>query len=289
MKDNRFKLTGLIAVALLAVGVGLGYASQRFHASSASGHGAGGKATSENRLGLDIDLLLSNVVTRWQQVDGLTADIQWQVQLLGQNLQGIGEYTQTGRGASQRHGVILKGTDPEAPLFFQQAMLASESVVWSQWKTSVEESATMVRLSNLAQTHQGMPRAGIAHLIWRMQQNYKFTSVEQVVQGERQLLLVRGTKKEDAHHQVHLLPFLSEQANGISLLLDAASGFPHRIQWESIESAQRTPLVTVDLIRVRSGVSPNGDLLSPTTIVPDATDQTEAYRMAVMAGAGGRY
>ena len=288
MKDNRFKLTALIAVALLAVGVGLGYASQQFRDSNASGVGAGGSAA-DNRLGLDIELLLDNVVTRWQQVDGLTADVSWEVHLFEHTLKGIGEYTQTGRGTSQRHGVILQSTDVHAPMFFQQAVLASESVVWTQWKTSVEESASMVRLNDLAQTHQGMPRAGIAHLVWRMQQSYTFTSIEKVVQGQRQLLLVRGTKKVDPNNQVPLLPFLDKQVEGASLLLDAASGFPHRIQWESIEHDQRKPIVTVDLIRVRSGVSANGQLLSPTTIVPDATDQTEAYRMAVMSGAGGHH
>lgn len=289
MKDNRFKLTALIAVALLAVGVGLGYASQRFHGSNASEIGAGGSATSNGPLGLDIDLLLNNVVTRWQQVDGLTADVSWQVHLFNHTLQGTGEYTQSGRGPAQRHGIILQGTDPAAPVFFQQAMLASESVVWTQWKSSVEESASMVRLDDLAHAHPQMPRAGIAHLIWRMQQSYTFTSIEQVVQGQRQLLLVRGTKKGDASNEAALLPFLNEQANGASLLLDAASGFPHRIQWESVEPTQRKPLVTVDLIRVRGGVSHNSDLLSPKTIVPDATDQTEAYQMAVMSGAGGHY
>ncbi|PQO29210.1 hypothetical protein C5Y96_15805 [Blastopirellula marina] len=289
MKDNRFKLTGLIAVALLAVGVGLGYAAQHFHDSNASGLGAGGSAASENRLGLDIDLLLSNVVARWKQVDGLTADINWQVHLFDHTLQGVGEYTQSGRGSSQRHGIILKGADPAAPMFFQQAVLASESVVWTQWKTSVDESASMVRLNDLAQANQEMPRAGIAHLIWRLQQSYAFTSIEHVVQGERQLLLVRGTKKVDAQNNAELLPFIYEQANGASLLLDAASGFPHRIQWESVGHKQRKPLVTIDLIHVRNGVSPNSDLLSPTTIVPDAIDQTEAYQMAVMSGAGGHY
>lgn len=289
MKDNRFKLTGLFAVALLAIGVGLGYASQRFHDSNASGIGAGGQAASENKLGLDINLLLDNVVARWQQVDGLTADVNWQVHLFQHTLEGIGEYTQSGRGPLQRHGVILKCTDPAAPMFFQQAVLASEPVVWSQWKTSVEESASMVRLNDLAQAHHDMPRAGIAHLIWRMQQSYEFTSIEQVVQGKRQLLLVRGTKKVDANHQAALIPFLSEQAGGASLLLDAASGFPHRIQWESIDATQRKPLVTVDLLRVRDGVSNNSQLLSPTTIVPDAVDQTEAYQMAVMTGAGGHH
>lgn len=289
MKDNRFKLTALIAVALLAVGVGLGYASQRLRDSNASGIGAGGTAASGNRLGLDIDLLLKNVVTRWQQVDGLTADVRWQVHLFQHTLQGIGEYTQSGSGPMQRHGVILQSTDPASPMFFQQAVLASEPVVWSQWKTSVEESASMVRLKDLANTHDEMPRAGIAHLIWRMQQSYEFTSVEQVMQGPRQLLLVRGAKRAGAKNRPPIIPFLNEQANGASLLLDAASGFPHRIQWESIKPNQRKPLVTVDLIRVRDGVSPNSQLLSPTTIVPDAIDQTEAYQMAVMAGAGGRH
>ncbi|QDU74704.1 hypothetical protein Pan97_17170 [Bremerella volcania] len=289
MKDNRFKLTGLIAVALLAVGVGLGYAAQRFHDSNASGIGAGGSAPPENRLGLDIDLLLMNVVTRWQQADALTADVNWQVHLFEHTLQGIGEYTQSGRGPLQRHGVILKSTDPAAPMFFQQAVLASEPVVWTQWKTSLDESASMVRLDDLAHAHPQMPRAGIAHLIWRLQQSYAFTSIEPVMQGERQLLLVRGTKRRDAENDEGLLPFLDQQANGASLLLDAASGFPHRIQWESVESNRRTPLVTVDLIRVRAGVSPNSQLLSPTTIVPDATDQTEAYQMAVTSGAGGHY
>ncbi|MBA2115843.1 hypothetical protein [Bremerella alba] len=286
MKDNRFKLTALIAVALLAVGVGLGYASQRLRDSSASGVGAGDNATSGNQLGLDIDLLLKNVVDRWQQVDALTADVNWQVHLFGHTLQGIGEYTQSGRGPAQRHGVILKSTSSVAPMFFQQAVLASEAVVWTQWKTNVEESASMVRLDDLAPAHQKMPRAGIAHLIWRMQKSYQFTSIENVVQGQRQLLLVRGSKKGDA---AALFPFLRQQPNGVSLLLDAGSGFPHRIQWESIEPTQRKPLVTVELVRVRGNVSPNSELLSPRTIVPDATDQTEAYRMAVMAGAGGHY
>lgn len=289
MKDNRFKLTGLIAVALLAVGVGLGYASQQFHGSNASGIGAGGSTAADNRLGLDIDLLLDNVITRWKQVDGLTADINWQVQLFDHKLQGIGEYTQSGRGSLQRHGIILKSTDAAAPMFCQQAVLASEAVVWTQWKTSVEESASMVRLDQLANGHQEMPRAGIAHLIWRMQQSYTFNSIEQVIQGDRQLLLVRGTKKVNTENKPELFPFFNEQAGGASLLLDAASGFPHRIQWESIEHKQRKPLVTVDLIHVRGGVSPNVDLLSPKTIVPDATDQTEAYQMAVMSGAGGQY
>ncbi|MEW4562390.1 hypothetical protein AB1K70_07685 [Bremerella sp. JC770] len=289
MKDNRFKLTGLIAVALLAIGVGLGYASQRFQDSSASRYGAGESTTPAARLGLDVDLLLSNVVTRWQQVDGLTADVNWQVHLFQHTLEGIGEYTQTGRGPLQRHGVILKSTDPAAPMFFQQAVLASQSVVWTQWKSSVEESASTVRIEDLAHAHPEMPRAGIAHLIWRMQRSYEFTSIEQVVQGKRQLLLVRGTKRTDSENSVAMLPFMDEKANGASLLLDAASGFPHRIQWESVESTHRRPLVTVDLIRVREGVSPNRQLLSPTTIVPDATDQTQAYQMAVRSGAGGHH
>ena len=288
MKDNRFKLTGLIAVALLAVGVGLGYAAQQFHDSSASKNGAGGSTTSGNPLGLDIDLLLDNVVTRWQEVDGLTADVHWQVHLFDHTLHGVGEYTQSGSGTLQRHGVVLKNSDSVAPIFFQQVVLASEAVVWTQWKTAVEESASMVRLNELAGIHHDMPRAGIAHLIWRMQQRYTFTSIERVVQGDRQLLLVQGTEKKDGDAQPSLLPFLNE-ANGVSLLLDASSGFPHRIQWETIQPTQRKPMVTVDLIRVRGGVSPNRDLLSPTTIVPDATDQTEAYQMAVSSGAGGHY
>jgi len=289
MKDNRFKLTALITVALLAVGVGLGYASQRFHDSNASRIGAGGAPNSGNRLGMDIDLLLGNVIARWQQVDALTADVNWQVHLFEHTLQGIGEYTQTGRGTAQRHGVILQAADPAAPMFFQQAILATESVVWTQWKTSVEESASMVRLDDLAGAHPKMPRAGIAHLIWRMRQSYQFTSIEQVVRGDRQLLLVRGTRKTDANQAQAVLPFFNEKAEGVSLLLDAASGFPHRIQWESIDASRRKPLVTVDLIRVRGGVSSNTELLSPRTIVPDATDQTESYRTAVASGAGGHY
>ncbi len=288
MKDNRFKLTGLIAVALLAVGVGLGYAAQQFHGSNASGNGAGQSGTSANQLGLDIDLLLDNVVTRWQQVDGLTADVKWQVHLFDHILHGTGEYTQSGSGTLQRHGVLLKNTDPVAPMLFQQVVLASEAVVWTQWKTSVEESASMVRLDELAGIHKDMPKAGIAHLIWRLQQSYSFTSIERVVQADRQLLLVQGVQKKTADHQPAILPFLNE-ANGISLLLDASSGFPHRIQWEKIQSTQRKPMVTIDLIHVRGGVSPNRDLLSPTTMVPDAQDQTEAYQMAVMSGAGGHY
>lgn len=289
MKDNRFKLTALIAVALLAVGVGLGYASQRLRALDGQRLGAGGSPSASNALGLDVDLLLQNVIQRWQQVDGLTADVKWEVHLFGHNLQGIGQYTQTGQGSRQRHGIVLQGGDESSPVYFQQAILASEPVVWSQWQTSVEQSASMVRLNEIAAYEKSMPRAGIAHIVWRLSQAYSFDGVKHIVQGDRQFLLVQGTKRTDWAEGSELLPFLNQDANGASLLLDAASGFPYRIQWEAVTKDRREPLVTVQLLKVRSGVSKNQQLLAPRTIVPDAKDQTESYRMAVMSGAGGRY
>ncbi|GAA4424109.1 hypothetical protein GCM10023155_09740 [Bremerella cremea] len=288
MKDNRFKLTAFLAVALLAAGVAVGAASQSLKQSNREVSRAGG-ALRSSRLEGDIDLLLQNVVDRWYRTDGITADVNWQVKLFGQSWGGNGQYTQTGVGAMQRHGIILQGTDPVAPIYFQQAILASEPLLWTQWRTKIDESASMVRLNQVVSSEQTMPRAGIAHLMWRMTQCYHFDTVDRVVQGDRQFLLIRGTKQGGETHEACALPFLDRGANGATLLLDAASGFPHRIQWEAVTSKGRETLVNVELVNVRAGVSSNEDLLAPKTIVPDAVDQTESYRMAVLSGAGGHY
>ncbi|WP_146118442.1 hypothetical protein [Blastopirellula marina] len=278
-----------MAVALLAVGVGFGAASQRFRAEGNQASRAGGDSESKNPLHLDIPRLLANVIDRWQQQDGLTADIQWQIDLFGQTIRGTGEYTQTGRGRSQRHGLSLQGDATAASIQLQQAVLSSAPVLWTQWRTNIDESASMIRLNEIASAEPNMPRAGIAHLIWRLQQTYDLDQVRHYQQSDKQFLLLQGTKKGGVTHDTPILPFLGTEAGGISILLDASTGFPHRLQWEKLNGKRRDPIVTVDLLHVTGKVSENPELLQPKTIVPDAKDQTETYRLAVTTGAGGRY
>lgn len=289
MKDNRFKLTAIVAIALLAVGVGLGAASQRFREGTNPGSRAGGDREMASDHQLDIQQLMVNVIDRWQQQDGLSADITWQIDLFGQTISGTGEYTQIGRGRSQRHGLALRGHDSASSIELQQALLASAPVLWTQWRTSIEQSASMIRLNEITSVDSDMPRAGIAHLIWRLQNTYDLNQIRQIRQGDRQFLLVQGTKKKSVHHEMEVMPFLDSEAGGISILIDASTGFPHRMQWENFNGMQRKAIVTVDLLRVVGKVSDNPELLQPKTIVPDAKDQTENYRMAIMPGAGGRY
>ncbi|RCS41276.1 hypothetical protein DTL42_22175 [Bremerella cremea] len=289
MKDNRFKLTAIAAIALLAVGVGLGAASQRFRGEANPTSRAGGGSESQNPLHLNIPQLLANVIQRWQQQDGLTADVVWQVDLFGQTIHGTGEYTQTGRGRSQRHGLSLRGADSASSIQLQQAVLSTAPVLWTQWKTNIEESASMIRLNEITSVDPNMPRAGIAHLIWRLQNTYDFNTVQHIRQGEKLFLLLQGIKKAGKEQEMNLLPFLKSEADGISILLDASTGFPHRLQWETLHDSRRVPIVKVDLIHIRGQVSANTELLQPKTIVPDAKDQTETYRLAVSSGAGGRY
>lgn len=289
MKDNRFKLTAIVAIALLAVGVGLGAASQRFRGEATSTSRAGGGSESQNPLQLDIPQLLANVIQRWQQQDGLTADVEWQINLFDQTIRGNGEYTQTGRGRSQRHGLSLHGADTASSIHLQQAVLSTAPVLWTQWKTNIEESASMIRLNEVTSVDPSMPRAGIAHLIWRLQNTYDFHTVQHIRQGDKLFLLLQGTKKDDTQQGTNLLPFLKSEADGISILLDASTGFPHRLQWETVRDSKRETIVRVDLLRIRGQVSTNLELLQPKTMVPDAKDQTETYRLAVTPGAGGRY
>ena len=285
MKDNRFKLTAVLALALLAAGVALGAAAGRFRTTSQNG--AGGAIDVGNQLGIDCDLLLTNVIRRWQQTDGLTADIQWQINLVGHPLQGIGQYTQTGRGTLQRHGILLKGGNPAQPMVLQQAVLASQPILWTQWQSSIEQSASMVRLDEVAMARPELPRAGIAHLIWRLQHAYQFDQAQRIVEGNRQFLLIHGRRRGERPEPDSLVWFLGNDADRVSLLLDAASGFPHRIEWQSIEHGELKPLVTIKLVNVQAGVASNEQLLAPKTFVPDAKDQTQAYLQAIDAEAGG--
>lgn len=285
MKDNRFKLTAVLALALLAAGVALGAAAGRFQATKPAG--AGGANDVGNNLGIDCDLLLTNVIGRWQQTDGLTADIQWQVNLVGHPLKGVGQYTQTGRGTLQRHGILLKGGDPAAPMILQQAVLASQPILWTQWQSTIEQAASMVRLDQITMAHPEMPRAGIAHLIWRLQHAYQFDQAERIVEGKRQFLLLHGSRRGARPEPDSLVWFLGEDADRVSLLLDAASGFPHHIEWQSVESSRPKTLVTIKLVNVRAGVSTNEQLLAPKTFVTDAQDQTQVYLQAISAKAGG--
>lgn len=289
MKDNRFKLTAFLTLALLAVGVGLGAASQRMHKHEEENARAGGPGFEKEAARIDIDRFLSSIVQRWQQQEGLTADVVWQIEMFGQTIRGTGEYTQSGQGHQQRHGLVLHGDDPKSPILLQQAVLASSPVLWTQWKTSIDESASTIRLSELTSANPQMPRAGLAHLLWRLQTSYHFDHAERVMRNEREFLLVRGTRKGGLNPENNLFPFLDANANGISLWFDASTGFPHRLKWESIEQNRRVDVVTVDLLRVRGMVSSNTALLQPKKIVPDAKDQTESYRLAVLPGAGGAY
>lgn len=302
MKANRFKLTALFAVALLAAGVGLGAAAQHLQ-EEGPGPASDAPTHTGDDLGLDLELLLDNITDRWQQQDQLTAQVRWQVQLFGSTISGAGEYTQAGRGSAQRHGLLLTADDPQFPMTLQQAVLSREPILWTQWRSSLEQSATMIRLADVAaasRKHSAgreMPTAGLAHLIWRLRQAYDFQTARHVVYGQRQLLLVQGVARTDASAEVNVLPFLDRRAEGASILLDATTGFPHRIQWEAIEekpdatpshnsgkrsSGKRSPIVTVDLFQVRLEDSANADLLQPKTVVPDATDETSAYRTAVL-------
>lgn len=301
MKANRFTLTAFLALALLAAGVGLGAAAQWFqentaHASAAPAVDSLGEIGQV--AGLDLDLLLNNVVDRWQLQESLTADVRWKVHLFGATISGAGEYTQSGRGAAQRHGLYLSADDPQFPMTLRQAVLSREPVLWTQWRSTLEESATMVRLADIKAAAQRrtessgreMPTAGIAHLIWRLRQAYDFQTARHIVVGQRQLLLVQGVAKNNSAKEMVVLPFLDRKADGTSLLLDAATGFPYRIQWEAVESkdmgsARRCPLVTVDLFHVRLESSANPELLQPNTVVPNATDETEGYRMGVLGDA----
>lgn len=289
MKDNRFKLTAFLTLALLAVGVGLGAASQRMHHRDDESSEAGGPRRNNQTTNIDIDRFLASIVQRWQQQDGLTADVVWQIEMFGQTIRGTGEYTQTGQGARQRHGLVLQGEDPKSPVFLQQTVLASSPVLWTQWKTSIDESASTIRLSELTAANPQMPPAGLAHLLWRLRNSYDFDYAQRVMQNDREFLLVRGTKKGGQRPEDDVLPFLDANANGLSLWFDASTGFPHRMKWESIEKDRRSPVVTVDLLHVRGSVSANTALLQPKRIVPGAKDQTEAYRLAVLPGAGGAY
>ncbi len=289
MKDNRFKLTATVAIALLAVGVGWGAASQRYRGEDHPSSRAGGDSTSKNPRHLDIQRLLANVIDRWQQQDGLTADIEWQIELFGQTIRGTGEYTQTGQGRSQRHGLSLQADASASSIQLQQAVLSSAPVLWTQWRTNIEESASMIRLNEITSVTPHMPRAGIAHLLWRLQRTYDMDRVRHIQQGDKQFLLIQGTKKGDVRQEMNILPFLNSDARGISILMDASTGFPHRLQWENLNGTRRQAIVTVDLLRVVGKVSDNPELLHPKTIVPDAKDQTETYRLAVTAGAGGPY
>ena len=289
MKDNRFKLTAFLTLALLAVGVGLGTASQRMKHRGGESSRAGGPYAEKDVANIDIDRFLASIVQRWQQQDGLTADVVWQIEMFGQTIRGTGEYTQSGQGYRQRHGLVLQGEDPKSPILLQQAVLASSPVLWTQWKTSIDESASTIRLSELTSANPQMPQAGLAHLLWRLQTAYDFDHAERIMVEDREFLVVRGTKKGGLQPDSNVLPFLDANANGISLWFDASTGFPHRMKWESIEKDRRAAVVTVSLQRVRGTVSANTALLQPKKFVPDAKDQTEAYRLAVLPGAGGAY
>ncbi len=292
MKANRRNLSAVFALALLAAGVGLGAAAQQFQAQPAPSSSAADQGLKSPYTPQQLERLLENITAKWQTHDGLSANLQWEVRLFGQTLRGAGEYAQVAQGANQRHGLRLYALEPTLPLSVQQAVLGPNRVLWTQWRTTLDEAASTVRLNDVATAGQGitsdgglntqMPLVGIAHLVWRLNHGYQFDTAGYVAYRGQSGLLVRGESRLTTAPP--LLPFLDENVRGVSLVLNTETGFPLRIQWEKIDDNRaRQVVVAVDFQDVRFEADRHSPLLQPKKVVPGAKDETQRYIEAIIS------
>jgi len=301
MKDNRFKLTALVALALLAVGVGLGAAGHRFRSTPNTNSAPAIESSQWETYSLDIEGALSSMIHRWSHEDQLSADVRWQVRLFDQTLSGTGRYVQQGRGAHQRHGLEMATTSPQLPFSMRQTLLADDATLLTQWDTSLEQSASMIRLGEvdrrLQLTSSQSPGAdqfvyaGLAHFLWRMRLAYQFDRAQKRNTGDRAMIVLHGKRRNDGQKQGdQLLHFLENDANAIAIYVDAKTGFPHRMVWGKRSGKQDNlevePQLLVDLFNVGYQSSDHSDLLKPTTGGVNSVDATEDYLLAILRDLG---